>query len=50
MSAAWDQDDVFATLRGVFDVNVKLTDIARDVETIRRLLDDDEVEEAPEDS
>ena len=35
---------------GVFDLNVKLSDIARDVEAIKRLLEDDEEEEGPEDS
>jgi hypothetical protein len=50
MSASWDQDDVFATLTGVFDVNAKLAEIAHDVEAIRRLMEDDEGEETPEDS
>ena len=51
MSAAWEQEDVFATLRGVFDVNVKLAEIALDVDAIRRVMEDgDEEEDAPEDS
>ena len=50
MSAAWDAEDVSATLKGLFDLRVELSGIAKDVQSIRRLLDDDEEEEEAEDS
>jgi hypothetical protein len=47
---AWESEDVLAILRGVFDVNVKLDTISRDVAAIRRLADEDDgEEETPED-
>jgi hypothetical protein len=51
MSAAWEQEDVLATLKGVFDVNAKLADIAQDVDAIRRMMEDGDEEEegGPED-
>ena len=50
MSAAWDSEDVSATLGGIFHLSAKLTDIANDVDATNRLLEDDDEEEAPEDS
>jgi hypothetical protein len=50
VSAAWDPEDVSATLKGLFDLRLELSGIRHDVEAIRRLLEDDEEEDAPEDS
>lgn len=50
MSAAWDAEDVSATLKALFDLRVELSGIGKDVQAIRRLLDHDEEEEEAEDS
>ena len=42
MPEAWDAEDVSATLRGLFDLRVELSGIARDVQSIKRLLDEEE--------
>jgi hypothetical protein len=47
MSGAAEPDDVTTIIIGVFDVNRRLGDIARDVHVIRELLEGDE-EEDPE--
>lgn len=51
MSSSWEREDVASIIAGVFDLNVKLDGIARNVAAIRRLIDenDEEEEEAPED-
>jgi hypothetical protein len=49
VATAWESEDVLAILFGVFDLNVKLDRISRDVAAIRRLADEDDGEEAPED-
>jgi hypothetical protein len=36
VSAAWDAKDVSATLRGLFDLRVELSGIAKDVQSIGR--------------
>jgi hypothetical protein len=46
----WEREDVVSIMAGVFDLNVKLDAIARNVVQIRRLMgDDDEEEEETED-
>jgi hypothetical protein len=47
MGGAAEPDDVTTIISGVFDVNRRLGDIARDVRVIRELLENDE-EEDPE--
>ncbi len=40
-----DKHDVEAILKGLFDANVRLLDVAENVVAIRRLLEEDEQEE-----
>jgi hypothetical protein len=46
--AAWDADDVSATLRGLFDLRVELSGIGKDVQGDQASLLDDDEEEAEE--
>ena len=48
MGAAFDERDVNAILTGIVDVNASLARIAEDVYAIRRVLEDDDEEEAEE--
>jgi hypothetical protein len=45
VSSPWEREDVVSIMAGVFDPNVKLDAIARNVAQIRRVVGDDDEEE-----